>query len=260
MIDINVNSGEGTVARKLYTGLAVCLVKAINPTLAEAKELGINLKEEPNYIMEKDGVKLARVAVYLSNPDLGIDNVVMSMFVEQRADKTKDGNKSKFINQYGKTTIFIENLSQAPDYYSQDGAREAFIGEDILVSNFIWAWADAKYNDDKKDKILINTEKLFKGDFSELKGLVKPLVNNGVRVLLGVKTAANGKQYQDVYTRRIEKFWMNSTTEFDKALNDQYKQFKSDYQNSLIFQEYGGSLIKPDVQVVVSATSDDLPF
>ena len=61
-------------------------------------------------------------------------------------------------------------------------------------------------------------EKFFKGDFSDIKDILGFQPTNKVKVCLGVRTDANGKLFQSVYTK---KFISNAATNYsslDKAL------------------------------------------
>ena len=64
---------------------------------------------------------------------------------------------------------------------------------------------------------LENIEDYFKGKFTELKDAINMMPNNKIKVLFGVRTTDEGKQYQDVYTR---KFLSNAVSVYDKLSED----------------------------------------
>ena len=64
---------------------------------------------------------------------------------------------------------------------------------------------------------LENIEEYFKGKFNEIKDAINLMPNNKIKVLFGVRTTDEGKQYQDVYTR---KFLSNAVSVYDKLAED----------------------------------------
>ena len=60
---------------------------------------------------------------------------------------------------------------------------------------------------------LADVDKLFAGNFGEIKEIIGYQPNNKVKVLFGVRTTDDGKQYQAAFT---EKVLTNGTTDYSK--------------------------------------------
>ena len=85
-------------------------------------------------------------------------------------------------------------------------------------------------------------EKLFKGDFSEIKEILGFQPNNKVKVCLGVRTDANsGKLFQSVYTK---KFMINASTNYNSL--DKMLQADVSYaaeNNKVLNTEYSAETV-----------------
>ena len=53
MIESNDSSKEVLGTIKLWAGITNMEVKAVNPTMAELNAMGINIKQEPNYEVDR---------------------------------------------------------------------------------------------------------------------------------------------------------------------------------------------------------------
>jgi hypothetical protein len=67
---------------------------------------------------------------------------------------------------------------------------------------------------------LDNIEKYFSGDYSELREVINLQPNNKVKLLFGVKTNDEGKQYQAVFTQMFMKNGVQDYSKLDKELQD----------------------------------------
>jgi hypothetical protein len=239
---IGVNSSDKQVLGGSFTGLTNVKVIAINPTKEEMIAMGINAQQEPKYLSQNEkGEAKMRVDFYLASPTPTINfskSLKVSFWLEDSPRTNKEGTKSQWINKFG-MTAWGKTLESMPEenWYSTEGCRKALIGEEDLTS-FIKAWANV---DPKDQAALDDTSKIAKGDITEIVNLHKAIPNNQVKVLLGVK---DGK-YQDVYSKCFDRAYRTNFTTWKKALEGQYSEFKSDYQNDLNFKPYTGTSDAP---------------
>lgn len=208
---------------KRYVGLANSRVLAVNPSKKELDELmGFESQEEPEYIKEDEQGKMAIVTfIVKTEPDRdGVELVnKASIILRPVAAYNKDKSKVQIIDEYGNFTWAdtaiadaggkIENVQKIDKY------RKACVGECALVDflkkylgvpdaydyvNGTWT----KKPDGKDADGLFSLEHLkdyFKGDFSEIRDAIALQPNNKIKLLYGVKTTAEGKQYQVVCTK-----------------------------------------------------------
>ena len=218
---------------KRYIGIAPVSVLAVNPTKAELEAIyGRTLEKDIEYIteVEKDGVKTKQVRIdFIIATDpikSGIDlKTKMSFFVRGDFNYNKDASKVQVIDKFGRTAWVT--VEQAKNHeipvYSNGPAnldadyRPCLRGEEDL-SNFIKTylnvaspvtWVDGKFvpkaSTEGCEARLDKIAEYVKGNFTELKGLIKLQPNNKVKVLFGVKTTDDNKQYQTIYTQMVLK-------------------------------------------------------
>jgi hypothetical protein len=240
MAGIGANSSEKQVLGNSYTGLVNLKVVAINPTKDEMIAMGINAQQDPKYLGQNDkGAAKMRIDFYLAHPTINLSkSLKVSFWIEDVVRTNKDATKEQWINKFG-VVAWGKTLDTKPDekWFSLEGCRKAYIGEENFV-NFIKAWA----NVDPKDQATFDDiSKIAKGDISEILALYKLIPNNQVKCLLGVKDG----RYQDVYTRFFDRAYRLNFTSWKKALENEYGEFKSDYQNDLTFKPYVGSSESP---------------
>ena len=218
---------------KRYIGIAPVSVLAVNPTKAELEAIyGRTLDKDVEYIteVEKDGVKTKQVRIdFIIATDpikSGIDlKTKMSFFVRGDFNYNKDASKVQVIDKFGRTAwVTVEQAKnhEIPTYSNGPANLDAdyrpcLRGEEDL-SNFIKTylnvaspvtWVDGKFvpkaSTEGCEARLDKVAEYVKGNFSELKGLIKLQPNNKVKVLFGVKTTDDNKQYQTVYTQMVLK-------------------------------------------------------
>lgn len=239
-----------------YTGVASCYVKGVNPNKDELSAFfGRQMDKEPEYVStytDEDGAEIPQVRVDFlvetaSNPKSVNEKgepIVMktrvSFFLRKRARKNRDNDKWRVVDRYGYVGWATkEELDSHAQLLSSQGKalritndyRVAYDGEPELLE-FIkcylnideaMVWKDNKWTLNTDVPLpdcecnLQDMEKLFKGDFSELKEITKLMPNNKLKLLFGVRTAATGAQYQDVYTRMPMR---NSVSEYGKLAKD----------------------------------------
>lgn len=224
-------AGEENNFKTLYVGFGEAEVVAINPTreeileLLEVSEENQDKFKEPEYIGEKDGVKTCKVTFYMKSVKTGKIN---QLTFNLKNEVAQNGNKDKnwWINQLGDTQC-VDNednlFSSFKNFesiksWNKDGEitpkyvqgakpqdievierkqyRQALYGEIDLV-NFLKSYV---YNFNYKNteaSFLLNTSKLFTGNFKEL----QDLLNDGytkIGVAYSVRTTEEGKEYQNI--------------------------------------------------------------
>jgi len=206
----------------LFTGVVPVKVLAINPTKKQLEEIyGRDFEKEPEYLSaDENNVKKLRIDFILQTVKddklhVDIEEIVKhSYFLEDKPQMSKEG-KYKVINIYGDTQwgtseeIKTGKLAENVSWYKTDGMRPCFIGEEDLTKfvRYLFGISDMKvYNNDSKSFIEIkdlkqaegrldNIKKYFTGDISEITSVAKTLPDNKVKLISGVKTTDDNKQY-----------------------------------------------------------------
>lgn len=236
---VGANESSKQILGSLWTGVANMAVIAINPTMDQLKAMGRNPQKEPEYKNSESGKEKFRIDVYLTQPVNKI-NAKVSFWLEDAPRANKDGTGFEWINKYGNTAW--GKGEDKPDtsrmsWFSLEGARKAFIGESQLIS-FIKAWA----NVDPKDACGLDTiAEIVKGNITELLDLFKRIPNNQVQILLGVKD-----KYQDVYTKYFDRPYRKGFDAWKRAVEKDYGEFKSDWQNDFHLKPYEGGKMNTD--------------
>lgn len=217
-------SKEGSEGFKKYVGLASSKVLAVCPKKEKLDELmGYESQSDPEYIKEDDNGKMASVTfIVRTDPEAnnGIE-ITNRATITLRPVKAYNRDKSKVqvIDQYGNFTWADTEVAEAGGKIEHaqklDKYRIACVGECALVDflkkylnvpdaydykNGVWI----KKENGKAEEGLFTLEKIkdyFKGDFTELKEAIALQPNNKVKLLYGVRTNDEGKQYQAVCTK-----------------------------------------------------------
>jgi len=223
---IQSNASTEAVAggMKLYSGLANFKVIAVNPTLEELHDMGVQFKTEPNYHVDMNGDNRFKLTLWVKNEEL-TTRVEILMDANHRIAKS---GKYQWMNNIGQETW--SDAAPTYDWWKPEGQRKAYIGEDTLV-NFTKAWANVAGGDEVYFETI---DKIAAGDVSEVKALVEQLKDNEVRLLLGVKN----DKYQNVYTKKFGRVKPQRDDFFIKELNSEYGEFKADYDKTLNFGPY----------------------
>lgn len=217
-------STEGGESFKRYVGLASSYVLAVCPNKKELDELmGYESQSDPEYIKEDDKGKMAIITfIVKTDPESnnGIETVnKATIILRPQAAYNKDQSKVQVIDQYGNFTWADTETAKAGgkiEHASKlDKYRMACVGECALVDflkkylnvpdaydykNGVWV----KKENGKSEEGVFALEHLkdyFKGDFSEIREAIKLQPNNKIKLLYGVRTTDDGKQYQQVCTR-----------------------------------------------------------
>lgn len=232
-----------------YTGVASVLVRGINPTKEELEKFyGRDIDNAPEYIGTADvnGEQVPQVRLDFlveADPDkyknaggqpIGLKSRV-TLFL-RKAHRVSSAGKMQIIDKYGRTAWATPQeieAKQIPIYSNGKPAnidsdyRLAYNGEEDLIKFLIaylnipscqryvngeWVMNDANKLPDS-EAMLEHIDDYFRGDVKELKDILGYQPNNKVKVLFGVRTAEDGRQYQTVYTRL---FLKNSVTDYSR--------------------------------------------
>lgn len=212
---------------KKYVGVGSSFVVAVNPTKKELEDIyGHEIANDPEYVVNTDNGKEARITfIVKTDPDTcnGVEMINRMMFTLRNAPAyNKDQTLVQVIDKFGNVTwanaedakaskpILTKNGNPAkiaPDY------RIACVGEADLIGflkpylcvgdAFNYVNSTWVLKEDTKDFVfcLEHIKDYFKGDFSEIKEAIALQPNNKVKLLYGVRTTDEGKQYQAIATR-----------------------------------------------------------
>lgn len=248
MIKIGKQSEEGNF--KLYKGVAALNIIAVNPTKSEMEKItGRTLDKEPEYLgKDDDGNDFIRLTFWAktatdSKVNNGIEMTTSFSFVLTKKQRVgANSGKIQVIDKYGRTAWATKEdiASKSIPQYTNGPAnidkdyRPACDGEEYLV-DFLIQWLNipgpAVYKDGKwvmkedpsDSEVSLAIGDLFKGNVKEIAELVKLATNYAVKAAVGIRTTDEGKQYQQVFTR---KFVKNGVTDYSK-LDAVIAEFKS---------------------------------
>lgn len=273
------NASKEAQKFKRYIGVCPVFVKAVNPNKAEHEKLfNTTLEEAPVYVQDKEDAegnsyKNVRISVVLA-PDvekIGFEMplVTMPLFVTNQKQHGANSGKYQIVDKYGRFAWATEteiSAKEIPTYSNGKKAdisneyRIAYVGEEDLT-NFIRAFlcipTITKWDNDNKCMVpntdvkpeececrleVESFERLFKGDFSEIKDILGFQPTNKVKVCLGVRTDANsGRLFQSVYTK---KFMSNASTNYNSL--DKLLQADAAYaseHNKVLSTEYSAEAV-----------------
>ena len=231
---------------KRYIGVANVFVVDVNPSKERLEEIyGREFEKEPVYVneVEIDGQKIPSVRFdfivkadpeYKDQPDNFIQRVMISLRKEYK--KGSKSGKYQIIDKYGRTAWATKeeiDAKKIPMYANGPANidadyRVAYVGEEDLT-NFIKEYlcipSVEKWSNGKRVGLIDNPadaearferlEDYFKGDFSEIREAIKILPDNKVKVLFGVRTTDEGRQYQSAYTRMFLKSRVSDYSKLD---------------------------------------------
>nr|DAY45744.1 MAG TPA: hypothetical protein [Crassvirales sp.] len=278
-------STEGSPIKK-YIGVAPVYVLAVNPSKEELEKLyNTQLENEPQYLStievgeDKHKVDNLRVDfIVKTDPEKanGVDfTTKVTFFLRKEPRTNRDNTKVQVIDKYGRTAWVTQEQFKAKEIpmYSNGPAnldkdyRACYHGEEELT-NFIktylnipnvmkyvnekWVMVD---NPSECESRLEHLEDCFKGNFKELQEAIQLQPNNKLRVMFGVRTTDDNKQYQAVYTQM---FLKNNVTDYSKLDKDLQERKQAGAYPTTEFlaqdvQEY-------EVKATNFSASNDMPF
>lgn len=224
----STTDSESRGSFKRYVGYGSSYVLAVNPTKAELEKLeGREIANDPEYIVDTDNGKEVRIT-FIVKPDPkvheGVDMTQRVTFTLRNAPAyNRDQTSVQVIDKYGDhvwaptedAKAGKKIITSAGTEARIDTYRMACVGECDLVDflktylgvpnayNYInGAYVKKEAAEAAKAEFkLENVKDYFSGDFSELKQALAMQPNNKVKLLYGVRTTEDGKQYQTVCTR-----------------------------------------------------------
>lgn len=212
---------------KRYIGLGSSYVLAVNPTKAKLDELlGYETQSEPEYTGSDDNGRFARVTFVVRTDPKVSDGIEITNRVTFTLRPTpaynRDQTKVQVIDDYGNTSwTSVDDAKAGKKLLSSAGNplkiadkyRMACVGEPDLVAFLktylnvgdAFTYKNGVYSlrPDASDCVfgLEHIKDYFNGDFSELQEALKLQPNNKVKLLYGVRTTEEGRQYQTIATR-----------------------------------------------------------
>lgn len=241
-------SKEGSVVKR-YTGVAPVFVLAVNPNKEELEKLyDTQLENDPEYLSEIEAggdnhkVQNARLDfIVKTDADRcsGIElTTKVTFFIRNEYRYNRDQTKVQIIDKYGRTawvTVEQAKAHEIPVYKNgpaniDKDYRPAYHGEEELTNfiksylnipdvmkyvNSTWVMVDKPEDCEAR---LENIAEYFKGNFKELKDVIALQPNNKVKVLFGVKTTDDNKQYQAVYSQMFLKNHVTNYSRLDADL------------------------------------------
>jgi hypothetical protein len=277
-------AGESSFKR--YVGVGSTFIKGVQPTKKEIDEFfGYESQNEPEYVVTTDNGKEARITFLLqTDPEVnnGIELKTRAMFTLRLVPAyNRDQTKVQVIDGYGNYTwANIDDAKAGKPILTANGNpakidtkyRMACVGECDLVAflkKYLWITDAFNYVNDvwvKKEDAdnykfaLENIKDYFNGNFKELKDAIALQPNNKLKLLYGVRTTEEGKQYQAVCTRG-ELILPNATNE--SAMTRLEKNLANAKQNGA-YQNIDYRVQKLQEYVVeptnLTPDSNDLPF
>lgn len=226
-------TSESSNGFKRYVGIASSFVLAVNPPKKQLDDLmGFESQNEPEYTGSDDNGKFARVH-FIVKTDPAANNGItitnrLSFTLRNAPAYNKDQTKVQVIDRYANSTwanvedakagkVILDNNGQPKKLDTK--YRIARVGEADLLAflkiylnvedaftykNGVWALKD---NPDDAVFTLDRINDYFNGDFSELREALALQPNNKVKLLYGVRTNDDGKQYQVVASRAEFILW-----------------------------------------------------
>jgi hypothetical protein len=267
-------SSEGASNFKKYVGVASVKVLAVNPTMEEWNKItGGNMQKEPEYIStNNEGVKQARITLLVQTDPKktvgDIDTIIpVTFWFRKLPVQGSQSGKYQIIDKYGRTAWATEEevKNKAIPQYANGPAnidadyRRVVAGEEAFT-NFLKAHLNipaVSYTDRNGNVVkhpnssecearLDNIMKIFDGNFKEIKTILGYQKDNYSKMLFGVKTTEDGKEFQDVF---MECFLTNgnpNNARFAKVLKDFINGGRQAYNNT-----YFGEL-NPNGELIVS--------
>lgn len=297
------NASKEAQEFKRYIGVCPVFVKAVNPNKEEHEKLfNTTLEEAPVYVQDKEDnegntYKNVRISIVMQ-PDIekiGFEMplVTMPLFVTNQKQFGAKSGKYQVVDKYGRFAWATEAEISAKEIPTNSNGKKAdisndyriaYVGEEALtkfIRAFLYISEITVWDNNKqcrvpntKDKpeececrLDVKTfEKLFKGDFSDIKDILGFQPTNKIKVCLGVRTDANsGKLFQSVYTK---KFISNAATNYsslDKMLQEDISYAAEN--NKVLNTEYSAETVHEYSVTPTNfsaapeaAPSDDMPF
>lgn len=238
-------SNEGGEVKR-YMGVGSSYILGVNPTKAELEKIyNRTIDNDPEYTgtQESDGKQVPYIRLdFITRTDPKVCNGIemtskLVFFIRKEARYNRDKTKVQVIDKYGRTcwvgvedakNHVIPEYSNGPANIDKD-YRPAYAGEEDLT-NFLKAYLNIANVMDYKNGTWVMKENpsdyecrlehiadYFNGNVKEIKDVISLMPKNKVKLLYGVRTNDEGKQYQAIYTQMVLR---NGSTNFDRLAKD----------------------------------------
>lgn len=231
------------VGKVLFTGVTPLKVLAVNPDKKTLESIyGAALDKDPEYLsVSETGVKKIRLDFIVQtviNEKTGCDIESISKvsyFLENRPRYNNDETKAQTLNIYGENAwipvddIKAKKVPENMKFFDPKGMRPACVGEIDLVS-FLKAFLgipNKGFNGKDIPNVsdaeiqLDDIKKYFDGNIKELISAVNMRKDtNIVKLLAGVKTSDDNKQYQAWFTQKPLKYNVSDYKYLAKDLDE----------------------------------------
>ena len=238
-------STEGAEIKR-YIGVGSAFILGVNLNKSELEKVyNRDFDKEPEYISEdENGVKSVRLDfITRTDPEKnnGIDFITKySLFLRNEYRYNRDKTKVQVKDKYGRfawvgtedaKNHVIPQYSNGPAHIDKD-YTPAYVGEEDLIKFLIaylnipnvmryinneWVMVD---NPEECKAGLDKIKDYFKGDFSEIKSVLKLQPKNKIKLAYGVKTSDDNKQYQSFFTEMPLKNGVSDYSRLDKAIKE----------------------------------------
>lgn len=237
------SNNEVKTVKPIYTGISKVKIIAVNPTKEELEIIyKIPQNNEPIYhAVNEAGIKVARIDFYLQNTEKDINFIQRCSFFLTDTKQISSKGTAEVINSYGQTAYIDKSFFETGDtqllksWFLPQGIRPTYIGENLLT-NFLKVYLnipsitrmDQSGNYVPIDNLsdanmqLEHINDYFNGNFSELKDIMKDVLDtNIIKVVIGIKTV-NNKQYMFVYPGLVLRSYDKNISKFKTSIeNDQ---------------------------------------
>ena len=223
------NNNNGDNQFKRFYGIGVAKVLAVNPDKETFEKVrGFAPANDLVYVGEQDGIKYARLDFIVkinAEDNNGIETTgVLQFYIRQRFRFKADHSKIQIIDKYGRTAWATEAEVKAkaiPQYANGPANididyRPCYEGEENLTEFLktyinipsVEKWENKKVvglidDPSKAEARLAHIEDYFKGDFSELAEIISYQPDNKIKLMFGIKTTEDKRQFSVVYADKV---------------------------------------------------------
>jgi len=213
------NSSEDVV---LAGGNSVCGVatvkmcaNGINPTVAQAQEFGIELKQDAGGMSNDKH----RLDIYFQVQNKGFEGTIvkMALFTGPESQTYQDQTE-QYVDIYGGSAKGLENASK----WLKNPYRVAKEGEAILL-NLLRNWLNLDPKKDQIDPADVKFDDIVRGNIKSIKELTNPAnkdnaLDNEFKVLVGIKINDGQDRYMEVFPYAFDRAYTKGNALFTKQL------------------------------------------
>lgn len=245
------NESKEAAGIKHYIGTHPVKILAVNPTKEELSKIyGHEVTAEQNYVTEvvRNGkhVRNARITFVVQTAEAPnrepVANIIstITFYILDEYNTNRDNTKVQGLDKYGRSAwvTIEEGKNHMIPVYKNGPARidkdyhAAKVGEEALVV-FLKKYLnieEVEYynkstnsyitnkNPEKCEASLSEINKYFEGDFTELKNIIQYRPDNMIRVAFGVRKADDGRMFQTVYPKVVNKLNNTNYSKMDASI------------------------------------------